>query len=309
MRIVFLGTGAFAVPSLRALVAAGHDVALVITQPDRPSGRGRAPAAPPVKEAALELGIELAQPARVREPEPVAAIEKAGADAGVVVAYGQILPRSVFAAPRMGTINVHASLLPRYRGAAPIQWAIASGDDETGVTTMMVAQGLDSGPIVLTASTPIGDRETAGELSVRLARMGAELLIASLSGLADGTVIPRPQDDSLATTAPLIRKEDGRIDWSQPAAQIARRCRAFNPWPATFTPFRGGQLKVLAASEDEPGPGTPGVLTSVGRQGLVVACGKNTRLRLMEVQPESKRPMPAQAFAAGARLATGDALA
>lgn len=309
MRIVFLGTGAFAVPSLRALVAAGHEVALVVTQPDRPSGRGRTPAAPPVKMAAQELGLALAQPARVREPEPVAAIEKLGADAGVVVAYGQILPRSVFAAPRMGTLNVHASLLPRYRGAAPIQWAIASGDDETGVTTMMVAQGLDSGPIVLTASTPIGPDETAGELSVRLAQMGAELLIASLSGLADGTVVPRPQDDSLATTAPLIRKEDGRIDWSQPAARIARRCRAFHPWPATFTLFRGGQLKVLAAREDQPGPGAPGVLTAVDRQGLVVACGENTRLRLIEVQPESKRPMPAQAFAAGARLAVGDALA
>jgi methionyl-tRNA formyltransferase len=225
-------------------------------------------------------------------------------DVQVVVAYGQILPRSVIDIPRHGTVNVHGSLLPRYRGAAPVQWAIVSGERETGVTTMLIDEGLDTGPVLLSRSTPIGPEETAAELEARLAAIGAEVLIETLAGIAAGSLKPAPQDHARATLAPIIKKEDGRIDWSQPAEILARRVRGFHPWPGTFTLWRGQPLKILRARAEAGHTLAPGEL-AVDRDGVVVGCGERTGLRLLEVQPESRRAMSGAAFAAGLRGAPG----
>ena len=306
MRLVFLGSGAFAVPCLEALLEAGHDVAAVLTQPDREKGRGRALAFPPVKTAGLALGLPVLQPRRVREPEALQALRRLEPEVQVLVAYGQILPRSVIDVAPRGTVNVHGSLLPAYRGAAPVQWAVVHGEPVTGVTTMLVDEGLDTGPILLSRETPVGERETAGELEARLARLGAALLLDTLCGLLDGSCHPRPQDASRATLAPLLKKEDGRIDWGRDAACLDRRVRGFHPWPGAFTSCGGRSLKVLQVLPLPPaGWGAPGEVLSVGREGLAVACGDGTTLRLEVVQPESRKPMPAAAFAAGARLEPG----
>src|SRR4051794_5331661 len=244
MRVAFLGTPAFAVPTLERTVAAGHEVAAVLTQPDRPRGRGQQPAAPPVKEAALGLGLPVYQPERVRRPEAVEHLRGLGVDAMVVVGYGQIIPQVVIDLAPLGIINVHASLLPKYRGAGPIQWAIVNGETRTGVTTMRIDAGLDTGDMLLKGETDIGPGENAVELGKRLAVMGAELLVETLDGLAAGTILPEKQDSAQATYAPLLKKEDGRIDWSQPAATIHNRVRGLQPWPGAYTTFRGQTLHV-----------------------------------------------------------------
>jgi methionyl-tRNA formyltransferase len=306
VRLVFLGSGAFAIPSFEALLDAGHEIAALVTQPDREKGRGLELAPPPLKPVALARGVPVLQPPRVKAPEVAEELRRRSPEAQVVVAYGQIIPRAVFASPPLGTINVHASLLPRHRGAAPVQWAIAEGDPVTGVTTMLIDEGLDTGPTLLARSTPIGPEETAPELERRLARMGADALVETLQGLVAGTVQPKPQDAGRATLAPMIRKEHGVIDWSLPADVLARRVRAFQPWPGTVTSFGGRTLKVLRARPDTGDAATePGVLLRVDGEGLLVAAGGGTALRLLEVQPESRRPMPAAAFAAGARLQPG----
>lgn len=305
MRIVFLGSGAFAIPSLQALVEAGHDVAAVVTQPDREKGRGRSLQPPPVKPVAYSLGLRILQPARIRAPEVVEALRAFAPELSVVVAYGQILPRSVIDMAPRGTINVHSSLLPRYRGAAPIHWAIVNGEAETGVTTMMIDEGLDTGPILLRRATPIGALETTPGLEARLAALGGALLVETIDGIVSGRVVPEPQDHGAATHAPILRKEDGRIDWSASAAAIARRVRGLQPWPGTFTAWAGSDLKVLrAAPVENGGGGAPGTIVAID-DGLVVACGEHTLLRVIEVQPASRRAMPAAAFAAGARLKPG----
>jgi methionyl-tRNA formyltransferase len=305
LRIVFLGSGAFAIPSLHALVAAGHDVAAVVTQPDREKGRGRALLPPPVKPVAESLGLRVLQPPRIRLPEAQETLRALAPELQVVVAYGQILPRSVIDIAPRGTINVHSSLLPRYRGAAPIHWAIVNGETETGVTTMMIDEGLDTGPILLKRATAIGPEETTPELEARLAAIGGALLIETIDGLARGTIAPVPQDHGAATLAPILHKEDGRIDWSAPAEVIARRVRGLVPWPGTVTTWAGGDLKILRA---RPEAGTasaePGTILS-NDDGIVVACGGGTALRILDVQPASRRPMTAAAFAAGARLSPG----
>jgi methionyl-tRNA formyltransferase len=304
MRIVFLGSGAFAIPSFQALIDAGHEVATLVTQPDREKGRGRILTPPPLKPVAEARGVAVHQPRRIREPSAQEALRALAPDVQVVVAYGQILPRSVIDIPRHGTINVHGSLLPRYRGAAPVQWAIVNGERETGVTTMLIDEGLDTGPTLLRRSTPIGPEETAAELEPRLAAIGAELLIETLAGIGAGTLRPEPQDHSQATLAPIIKKEDGRLDWTTQADTLARRVRGFHPWPGTFTTWRGQPLKILSARAEAGGGLAPGELAA-DRDGLLVGCGQGTRLRLLEVQPESRRPMSAAAFAAGLRLAAG----
>jgi len=309
MRIVFLGSGAFAIPSFERLREDGHEVAALVCQPDRESGRGRALAPPPLKPVAQARGVPVLQPRRIREPEAMGALRALRPELQVVVAYGQILPRSVIEIPPLGTVNVHGSLLPRYRGAAPIQWAIAAGETETGVTTMLIDEGLDTGPILLARSLAIGPEETAAELEPRLAGVGADLLVETVRGLGEGTIVPRPQDPSRATPAPMLRKEDGRIDWSQPAAVLARRVRAFHPWPGTSTALGDVGLKVLRARVAGEGPGDPGTVIGIDREGVVVECGEGTRLRLLDVQPESRRAMSAAAFAAGARLRPGARLA
>jgi methionyl-tRNA formyltransferase len=305
VRIVFLGSGRFAIPSFEALLDAGHDVPALVTQPDRERGRGQALAPPPIKPVAERRGIPVLQPRRVREPEAQEALRRLEPELQVVVAFGQILPRSVIDIAPRGTVNVHASLLPKLRGAAPIQWAIATGETETGVTTMLIDEGLDTGPLLLARSTPIGPDETAAELEPRLARLGAEVLLETVGSLADGTLVPVPQEAARATLAPILKKDDGRIDWSAPAAAIACRARGFDPWPGAFTLHEGRLLKALRVREAAGPAAAAGTVVSVSSDGVVVACGEGTALRLVEVQPESRRAMPASAWAAGARLRPG----
>jgi methionyl-tRNA formyltransferase len=307
VRVVFLASGAFAIPSLEALIGAGHEVAALVTQPDRESGRGQSLAPPKVKPVAEGHGIEVLQVARARAPEAQQRLRELRPEIQVVVAFGQILPRAVIDIAPRGTVNVHASLLPRLRGAAPIQWAIANGDTETGVTTMQIDEGLDTGPLLLSRALPIGPQETAGELEPRLARLGGELLVETLAGLETGTLQPVPQDAGRATHAPLLTKQDGRVDWSLPAHAIACRARGFHPWPGAFTHHEGRLLKLLRVHEAalERSALEPGLVSAVDPQGIAVACGAGTLLRLEEVQPESRRAMPAAAWAQGARLRPG----
>ncbi len=301
MRLVFLGTPEFAVPTLPAVVAAGHQVVEVVTQPDRPAGRGQQLVASPVKQAALALGIPVFQPERVKHPDVVAHLAALAPTAMVIVGYGQIIPQNVIDIPPLGIINVHASLLPRYRGAAPIQWAVAHGETITGVTTMRIDAGLDTGEILLQRETAIGEEETALELTPRLGAMGATLLVETLAGLEAGTLVPRPQDSSRATYAPLLKKEDGRIDWSRPAREIHNRVRGLLPWPGCYTGFRGQLLHVWKVRAGEGGAAAPGSLrTAKGR--VWVHCGEGTSVELLEVQLEGRKRMAAGAFLSGQRL-------
>jgi methionyl-tRNA formyltransferase len=305
MRIVFLGSGAFAGPAFEALLDRGHDVAALVTQPDRAKGRGRAMTPPPLKPLAESRGVAVLQPARIRHPEAVELLRGLRPEILVVVAYGQILPKPVLELAPRGAVNVHASLLPRYRGAAPIQWAIVGGEPETGVTTMLLDEGLDTGPILLQRATPMEPGETARTLEPRLARLGAELLIETLAGLESGSLGPTPQDAARATLAPIIQKDDGRIDWRLPATDIARRVRGFDPWPGTWTFYAGRLVKVLeAAAVEGTAEAEPGQIVEVRTDNLRVACGGGSLLELRQLQPESRRPMSAGAFAAGARVGT-----
>jgi methionyl-tRNA formyltransferase len=307
VRVVFMGTGAFAIPSLEALLDAGHELAAVVTQPDREKGRGQALAPPPVKPVAERRGVPVLQVRRVREPETQERLRALRPQLQVVVAFGQILPRSVIEIAPLGTLNVHASLLPRFRGAAPIQWAIASGETETGVTTMLIDEGLDTGPTLLSRPLAIGAEETAAELEPRLARLGAQLLLESVQGLAEGRLSARPQDHARASLAPILKKDDGRIEWTRPAQEIAWRVRGFTPWPGAFTHAGGRLLKVLRAHAltEALQDSEPGALLALTTSGVTVACGGGSALRLVEVQPESRKAMPAAAWAAGARLQAG----
>lgn len=296
-RVVFMGSPEFALPTLRAL-AAHYPVVGVVTQPDRPAGRGKRLTPPPVKVLAQELGLPLMQPRRLRDPEAMARLREWAPDLIVVTAYGQILRPEVLQLPRYGCLNVHASLLPRWRGASPIQHAILAGDAETGVTIMLMDEGLDTGPILRQRATPVGPEETAGQLSARLAEMGADLLIETLPDYLAGALQPQPQDDSRATYAPLLKKEDGRLDFTRPAAYLARQVRAFDPWPGTFTNWEGQILKVkraYAVAAPSPGPGVRLV-----HEGLpAVGTGEGV-LVLVEVQPAGKRAMSGADFLRGA---------
>jgi methionyl-tRNA formyltransferase len=310
VRVVFLGSGSFAIPCFEALLDAGHEVPAVVTQPDREKGRGQALAPPPLKPAAERRGVPVLQVRRVREPESLEALRRLEPELQVVVAFGQILPRAAIDAAPRGTVNVHASLLPKLRGAAPVQWAIATGETETGVTTMLIDEGLDTGPTLLARATPIGPAETAADLESRLARLGADLLLDTVRGLAAGTLPPKAQDATRATHAPMLKKEDGRIDWSRPAPVTACRARGFFPWPGAFTVHEGRLLKTLRVAEAARPAGAPepGTVLAVGPGDVTVACGEGTALRLVEVQPESRRAMPAAAWASGARLRPGSRL-
>ena len=309
MNVAFLGTPNFAVPTLEAIAAAGHRIAAVYTQPDRPKGRGQELAVSPVKEAALKLGLSVRQPERIRRPEPVAELAELRADVIVVVGYGQILPQAIIDLPRLGVVNVHASLLPCWRGAAPVQWSIASGDAVTGVTTMMIDAGLDTGDILLQAKTPIGAEESSTELNRRLAAMGAELLIETLV-LLERCECPRtPQDHTAATPARILKREDGLIDWQRPARAIFNRARGFLPWPGAWTWFRGDRFNVwkcrpVSSSEWIAGEElAPGLLHVVDKR-LLAGTGHGV-LELLEVQVEGRRRVSAAAFVNGTRM-TGD---
>jgi methionyl-tRNA formyltransferase len=299
-RIAFAGTPAFAVPTLRAVVATGAGVPLVLTQPDRPAGRGRRLTASPVKQAALELGLPLAQPATLRAPgDP----PHERPDLMVVIAYGLLLPRKWLVWPRLGCINVHASLLPRWRGAAPIQRAVLAGDSQTGISIMQMDEGLDTGPVHLARATPIGARETAGQLHDRLAVLAAQMLIDVLPAVLRGASHPEPQRAALATLAPKIAKSEAVLDWREPAAQLERRVRAFDPWPVAEARLSDGRrLRVFEAEAvSTPAGAQAGTIVAAGRAGIDVATGDGL-LRLLKVQPPSGRAMDAAAYLAAHSL-------
>jgi methionyl-tRNA formyltransferase len=308
MKLIFCGTPQFAVPTLEKLIAQGHEVQLVICQPDEPAGRGYQIARPPVKELAVRSGIPVFQPAKLKEQATVEFLSPYHPDAIVIVAYGRIIPPWMIELPRLGCINLHASLLPKYRGAAPIQWAIMQGERTTGVTTMKIDAGLDTGDVLLMREEAIRDDDTTESLAARLAVMGADLMIETLSGLERGEIVPRPQDHSQATHAPILKKEEGRIDWSMPAEALARRVRGLRPWPGAFTTFRGKNFHIWAARPSAGiglTPGEPGTLNLEGSK-LFVSCGNGTRLELLEVQVEGKKRLPARDFRNGVRLAPGE---
>ncbi len=302
MNLIFLGTPSFAVPTLQQIVAAGHRVSAVFTQPDRPKGRGGQVASSPVKESALRLGLPVYQPERIRRPEPVEQLKEMNPDAMVVVGYGQIIPQSIIDIPRYGIVNVHGSLLPKYRGAAPIQWAIANGETRTGVTTMRIDAGLDTGGMLLKWETDIGPEENALELGERMAHAGADLLVETLARIEAGSIQPEPQDDSQATLAPILKKEHGVIDWSWPAKKIADRSRGFLPWPGAYSYFRGQILNIWKARIAEESVSGPAGTLVPQKKRLLLPCGNNTALELIEIQIEGRKRMPAEAFLNGQRL-------
>ncbi len=303
MRIVFMGTPDFAVYSLEALSRSG-DVALVVTQPDKPQGRRQVMAPPPVKVKAMELGIPTFQPESMRSPEAIGRVRAERPDVIVVAAYGQILPQELLEVPRYCCVNVHASLLPRYRGASPIQWAILNGDDETGVTIMRMDAGLDTGDIIAQSRVSIAPGETGGSLTAKLAAAGARLLASVLPSIADGTAKYTPQDDRRATKVGKISKKDGLIDFSSPAAVIERQVRGFSPWPGAYTYLDGRTLKIWLARACPGNAGDPGTATFVGKDSFCIQAGDGA-LECLEVQLEGKKRMPAGDFLRGNALETG----
>ncbi len=307
MRVLFYGTPEFAVPTLRALVGEGFDVVGVVTRPDRPTGRHRSTSTPsPVKAAALAEDLPVLQPDRPAGEPFLAAVRALEPDCGVVIAYGHILPAPLLGVPRLGHVNVHASLLPALRGAAPIERAILEGRTETGVTVMQMDAGMDTGPILRQVGTPIPPDETGGELRARLSELGALALVEALTLLDEGGLTPQAQDDSCATYAPKLRPEEERIDWTRSAAEIARQVRAFDPRPGAWSACRDQPLKLFGARCAE-GRGRPGEVLAAG-EALVVACGEGA-VAVSDVQPAGKGRMTAKAFANGRKVAVGDVLA
>ena len=305
MRLIFMGTPDFAVPALAALVAAGHAIAAVYTQPPRPAGRGQRERRSAVHDWAASRGLAVRAPARLLDAAEPAAFAALGADAAVVAAYGLILPKPVLDAPRWGCLNIHASLLPRWRGAAPIQRAILAGDAETGVTIMRMDEGLDTGPMLLAEATPIGPRDSAGALAARLAAIGAGLIVEALARLARGALAAAPQPDAGVALAPKIGKDEARLDWSRPAAALERAVRAFDPWPGAFCTLGGERLKVLAAAVESAARAAAAGTTLDDR--LLVACGEGA-LRLARVQPAGGKAMDADAVLRGRPVAAGTTL-
>lgn len=305
MRLVFLGTPSFAVPTLEACVAAGHEVVCVVTQPDRPSGRGQQLAASAVKQSAMRLGLAVYQPERVRRPEAVEHLGGLGVDAMVIVGYGQIIPQSIIDLAPLGIINVHGSLLPKYRGAGPVQWAIVNGETVTGVTTMKIDAGLDTGDMLLKAETEIGPEETAPELAARLAVMGAHLLVETLDRIQE--IRPEAQDGAQATHAPLIKKEDGRIDWTRSGLQVHNLARGLQPWPGAYTSFRGQKLHLWKTRPQLRGTAHPGPGRFLTLKPPVVCCGEGA-VELIEVQFEGRKRIAGSDFVNGQRLTDNEEL-
>jgi len=307
MRIIFFGSPAVAVPFLERLQEAGHIIEFVVTQPDRPSGRGKIPTSPPVKESALKRGIPVLQPAKIRQDENVAAeINKISPDINIVVAYGQIIPASIIYLPRFKSINVHFSLLPKYRGAAPVQWAILNGEKKTGVTIFELNEKMDEGDILTAEETDILERENALQLETRLAQTGSFLLLETLAGIQD--IRPVPQDHAQASFAPRLKKEQGRIDWTKDALSLDRMVRAFTPWPAAFTFFKGQRIIIHAGrGSAESGPcGLPGQVLETKKDGIAVCCGHGSVYVAERLQQENKKALDAAEFLRGAKLNPGD---
>lgn len=303
MKVVFMGTPQAAVPSLRRLIEDGHEIVAVYCQPDRPSGRGNKITYSPVKELALDRGLDIVQPTTLRSEEEASRFASLGAGVAVVIAYGRILPESFLTAFRYGAVNVHFSLLPKYRGAAPANWAIVNQEKITGVTTMKMDAGLDTGPILLQSETDIGERETAPELTARLAAMGADLIAETLNRI--DAIEPTAQDDSEASLAPILKREDGLIDWTMAASGIEARIRGFQPFPGTYTLFRNERL-TLWSGNIEVAVSAPGSVTEAARDRLVIACGSETALRIEELQLAGKRVMSTRDFLNGVKVAVGE---
>lgn len=312
MRTVFFGSPAAALPSLGALLAAGHSVDLVVTQPDKPAGRGRRLTPSPVKAFAVERGLPVIEPVRIRTDETALdRIRAAAPDVNIVVAYGQIIPRSIHYFPLRHSLNVHFSLLPKYRGAAPVQWAVLNGDVESGLTIIELDDRMDEGDILALERVAVGPRETASALESRLAVLGARLLVSTLAGI--DRITPLKQDGALATLAPKIRKEDGRVAWTETAEAVDRKVLALAERPGVFSRIGGKRVNILrglpasaAATLPAPGPAVPGTLLEAGKAGLLVACGAGTAYLIEELQPEGKGVMTAYAFSLGTKLAPGD---
>ena len=308
MRVIFMGTPDFAVGTLEAVIKAGHEVVLAVTQPDKPKGRGNTMQFPPVKEKALEHGIEVYQPKRVREPECVAYLRQYKPDIIIVAAFGQILPGEILEMPQYGCVNVHASLLPKYRGAAPIQWAVINGEKYSGVTTMRMNEGLDTGDIIEQTRVELAPDETGGSLFDRLAEVGAELCVHTMAEIEAGRAVYTRQDEAEATHVGMIKKQFGKIDWTKPAEEIERLCRGLNPWPSAYTSLNGKTLKVWKASVQPGGDSLEaGKVVLVDKKVIGVQTGKDI-LILQEIQLEGKKRMSADAFLRGFPLACGTAL-
>jgi len=307
MRILFCGTPRFALPTLKHLLAqTGFELLAVITKPDRPRGRGHQISSSPVKEVALAANIPVLQPEKIRAPEVQALLQSYSPDFIIIIAYGQIIPARLLPIPKFGWINLHASLLPKYRGAAPINWAIANGETQTGLTTMRIDAGMDTGDILLQRELEIGPKETAPELSTRLSEAGAPLMEETLRGLAVGKITPRPQDHPQATLAPMLKRDDGRIDWNRTAKEIYNRMRGFTPWPGSHSVFRGHSCHLWAEPvSNKKSDGPPGTLL-LEDNDLLVVCGGTTVLRLSAVQMEGRTVVRASEFANGARLKSGE---
>lgn len=314
MRLVFCGTPQFAVPSLKYLLKQAEiEVAAVITQPDRPKGRGQEISQSPVKEVAVQAGVPVHQPPKIRAPEFQPVLEALAPDAIVIIAYGQIIPARLLTIPNLGWINLHASLLPKYRGAAPINWAIVNGETVSGITTMRIDAGMDTGEMLLQQEISIGAKEAAPELAARMSEAGAPLMLETLRGLQSGAVRPRPQNHQQASMAPMLKKEDGRIDWNLPSPQIFNRMRGFTPWPGATTSFRGQSCQVWgqpfpAVQTMAPGQQPGALLVDQGHvyQNWLVVCGNATILRLTTVKLEGRKQITAAEFAQGVRLTSGD---
>ncbi len=308
LKLVFCGTPAFAVPSLRALLSDSYfEIAGVVTQPDRPRGRGKKTASSPVKDAALEAGVPVYQPEKIRSESSLDYFKRLAPDVVVIIAYGQIIPAALIAIPRLGWINLHGSLLPKYRGAAPINWAIINGEKVTGLTTMQIDAGLDTGPMLLKYQTGIGPDETAPDLYSQLAEAGAPLIVETLKKLDQGEITPTPQDNSQATLAPPLKKEDGRIDWFLPAPKIYNRIRGLQPWPGAFTTFRGATCRIWGKPlKPVAAGGMPGIILPTQEDGLLVICGASTVLHVEQVQIEGRNRISDREFMNGARIAPGE---
>ena len=308
MKLVYMGTPDFAVPPLTALVEAGHEVAAVVTQPDKPKGRGKAVLMTPVKEKALSYGIPVYQPVKVREPEFVKTLADLAPDVIVVVAFGQILPKSILEIPRYGCVNIHASLLPKYRGAAPIQWAVIDGEKETGVTTMFMNEGLDTGDMLEKEVVPLDPKETGGSLHDKLSAVGGRLILSTLKGLEDGTLKGTPQTDEGSCYAKMLKKSLGDIDWTMGGAAIERLIRGLNPWPSAYTSLHGKTLKIWDADVTDREYGVePGTVAEVSKDQLIIQTGKGS-LSVRSLQLEGKKRMDIQDFLRGYSLEKGTVL-
>ena len=305
MRLLFMGTPEFALPSLNALHQSGHAILAVVTQPDRPKGRGEHLAPPPAKVMAERFGLPVLQPAKMKDPAFLESLRVLKPDLIVVVAFGRILPPEILDLPPRGCVNLHASLLPKYRGAAPIQWAIINGEQETGVTTIQMDPGMDTGDILLHERVSILPEDTAGSLSVRMAERGADLMLRTLKGIESGEIVPVPQNSSEATMAPLLEKEAGEIDWAQPAVAIANRIRGLSPWPGAYTFYQDERWRIWRAVPlDKTSEAMPGTILQGGRENIPVATGGGL-LEILEIQPESGRRMGIREFLAGHSVEAG----